>query len=383
MKTINIFFTIVLLAMMGCKGHRQSDTFITIDVTASYPPKELILQDFMDVEYIPLETTIEFLCEGKVQAIGKDLIILTSRMNRGDILIFDRNGKGIRKINRMGRGGEEYTQVIAITLDEENGELFVNNGMRTISVYDLFGKFKRSFVPREGFNYGVIYNYDNENLICNNGTLYAGSAPTDYPSFVIVSKQDGSTIHDIYIPFKQKKLTTMPITDADGNFRGVAMLDELPIIPFHDNWILSEPSSDTVFRLSPDFSMTPFIIRSPSIQSMNPEVFLFPSILTDRYYFMRTDLKDLNHRKTKGIMYDTQEKTVFEYAVYNDDFSTKKWVGMFNTTINSEIAFWQAIGADILVEAYTKGQLKGKLKEIASELEEDSNPIIMLVKYKK
>jgi hypothetical protein len=36
-----------------------------------------------------------------------------------------------------------------------------------------------------------------------------------------------------------------------------------------------------------------------------------------------------------------------------------------------------------LVEAYEKGGLKGKLKEIAAELNEESNPVIMLAKYKK
>ncbi|MDR1201299.1 MAG: hypothetical protein LBL58_06680 [Tannerellaceae bacterium] len=36
-----------------------------------------------------------------------------------------------------------------------------------------------------------------------------------------------------------------------------------------------------------------------------------------------------------------------------------------------------------LVEAYGKGQLKGKLKEIAATLDEESNPVIMLIKHKK
>ena len=36
-----------------------------------------------------------------------------------------------------------------------------------------------------------------------------------------------------------------------------------------------------------------------------------------------------------------------------------------------------------LVEAYEKGQLKGKLKEIAANLDEESNPVVMLLKKKK
>ena len=44
--------------MAGCGGdHSSTDGLITVDVNDSYSTKkELVLQDFMDVEYIPLET---------------------------------------------------------------------------------------------------------------------------------------------------------------------------------------------------------------------------------------------------------------------------------------------------------------------------------------
>ena len=47
-----------------------------------------------------------------------------------------------------------------------------------------------------------------------------------------------------------------------------------------------------------------------------------------------------------------------------------------------EIAFCQKLEALDLVEAYEKGELKGRLKEIAATLNEDSNPVIMLMKNK-
>ena len=59
MKTLIFIETILLLVMTSCGSDNAStDGFITVDVTkSSYSPKkELILQDFMDVEYIPLET---------------------------------------------------------------------------------------------------------------------------------------------------------------------------------------------------------------------------------------------------------------------------------------------------------------------------------------
>lgn len=54
---------IILFVMAGCGGdHSSTDGLITVDVNDSYSTKkELVLQDFMDVEYIPLETNDEFI----------------------------------------------------------------------------------------------------------------------------------------------------------------------------------------------------------------------------------------------------------------------------------------------------------------------------------
>jgi len=52
--------------------------------------------------------------------------------------------------------------------------------------------------------------------------------------------------------------------------------------------------------------------------------------------------------------------------------------------VSHEIESWQSIDAHQLVESLEKGELKdGKLKEIATKLDEDSNPVIMLVKHRK
>ena len=109
MKQINGFLAAILLVVfVGCGGNKQSnDDLIIVDVSKNYPKKELILQNFMDVEYIVLETTDEFLTQGLVRDVGKECLLVTNRNNDGDILIFDRKtGKGLRKINRQGQGGK-------------------------------------------------------------------------------------------------------------------------------------------------------------------------------------------------------------------------------------------------------------------------------------
>ena len=116
--------------MVGCgtSSTQEKEDLIVVDVSKDYPKKELILQDLFDVEYIPLETTDEFVTLGWLQAIGKDVMIVRNMVAAdGNIFIYDRKGKAVRKINRRGQGNEEYYATNGIYLDDEKGEMFVGN----------------------------------------------------------------------------------------------------------------------------------------------------------------------------------------------------------------------------------------------------------------
>ena len=388
MKTLIFIETILLLVMTSCGSDNTStDGFITVDVTkSSYSPKkELVLQDFMDVEYIPLETNDEFVNQGYVNAIGEKYIIVTNYREDGDIFVYDRNGKAIRKINRKGQGGEEYISCLKIILDEENEELFINDFLaRKIKVYDLEGNFKRSFKQKQEGDtqfYGEIFNYDKDNLICYD------ECNADIP-FLLVSKQDGSITREIITPFKEKKLF-IQLLRYEGGTRTAGPGPYSRITPFKGNWILLEPSSDTIYTLMPDCSLRPFIAKTPPVHTLDPEFYLILKLVSDRYYFMESIKNVYDFRKEEGFpktyfVYDTQEKDFFSYIIYNGDYSYKKelYMVMF-TPINTKGELWATIDAFELCRDYEKGKLKGKLKDIAAKLGEDDNRVIMLVKPKK
>ena len=388
MKTLIFIETILLLVMTSCGSDNAStDGFITVDVTkSSYSPKkELVLQDFMDVEYIPLETNDEFINQGAVEAIGEKYIIVKNYGRDGDIFVYDRSGKAIRKINHKGQGGEEYMFCSGITLDEENNEILVDDHIiKKVLVYDLEGNFKRSFKQKQtggSHSYWNVYNYDKDNLICYD------ELNKDTP-FLIVSKQDGSITKEIKVPFKEKKLFFQILRQKEGTrAAGPGLYSR--IIPYNNNWILIEPSSDTIYTLMPDCSLRPFIAKTPPVHTMNPEFYLILRLISDRYYFMESVKNVYDFRKEEGFprtyfMYDTQEKDFFSYIIYNGDYSYKKelYMVMF-TPINTKDELWATIDAFELCRDYEKGKLKGKLKDIAAKLGEDDNRVIMLVKPKK
>ena len=98
MKWIITIPAILLFALAGCGKDKQStDELIIVDVTKNYPEKELILQDFMDVEYIPLETNDEFVTQGKVIAIGAEVILITNWANDGNLFVFDRKTGSLKE----------------------------------------------------------------------------------------------------------------------------------------------------------------------------------------------------------------------------------------------------------------------------------------------
>ncbi len=243
-------------------------------------------------------------------------------------------------INHKGQGGEEYVSTLQIRLDEDN-----------LICYDEFNK---------------------------------------EVSFVIVSKQDGSITKEIKTPFKERlylkqqridKENDMIYTISPGYYR--------TIIPFKEKWLLLDHSTDTIYSLLPDYSIHPSIVRTPPILSMNPGVFLMLRQLSDHYYFFETIKNVYDFNSEKGfpktfVMYDREEKAFFNYAVYNGDYSIKKEIYMnWLRPVNHELESWQPFEAYQLIESYEKGELKGELKNIASTLKEDSNPVIMLIKHKK
>ena len=390
MKRANTILVIILsfVVVAESRGQRQvrNDDVIKVDVTKSYSPKkEFFLQDIATLEYVVLETNDDFVNQGVVIDIGKEYILVKNRINDGDIFVYDRTGKALRKINRRGEGSEEYLYMNQITLDEDSKEIFVYDSYKKkFFVYDLYGNFKRSFNQNKKevstICYSDMYNYDRDNLICYDFF--------EEKEFVLISKQDGSITKNIKIPFKEKK--SLMARNIDGENVDIMFPIYSKIIPFNGSWLLLEISSDTVFTFLPDYSLRPLIVRTPSVQSMNPEVMLVLRFISDRYYFMETmenkyDFKRRRGFNSKFLMYDKQEKVFLGYTIYDSEYSIHKEVYLNSfQSVNHEIEYLQTIEASELVENYKNGQLKeGKLKEIAAKLDEEDNPVIMLVKHKK
>lgn len=394
---MNWIWILVALFLFGCGNGKQkeSDGLITVDVSKSYPKKELTLQDLFDIEYVPLETTDEMLTEGHIQYISDNYMIFKnlSRM-AGEIFIFDRQGKAVRKINRLGQSGEEYLNILGIDYDEQADELFVNSHYSDkVFVYDSEGNYKRSFDYLDGTLYDPIKILDEERLIAYDDYFEYDKVPEKRDCYLILSREDGRLLEKIHIPYEEKKSLIIMRRDLNGKLTGNWGIRNTLMPPYQDGWLLIEPSADTIYTYSASRGLMPLIVRTPPVNEMDPEVFLFPTIFTDRYVFMQAVERSFNFGVDKDVprtnlIYDKTEQTAYEGEVINRDFEgtpVNLWfahrvIMEFN---GGEIAFATRLEAPDLVEAYNDGKLRGPLKEIASGLDEEDNPVIMIAKYKK
>lgn len=106
---------------------------------------------------------------------------------------------------------------------------------------------------------------------------------------------------------------------------------------------MTETSADTLYNYAPDGTLSPFIVRTPSAHTMEPEVFLYMGIHTDRYYFMQTVKNVFNFDKGNGfytdeLVYDKQEKAFFQVSVCNGDYAEKRTVAI-TAAATSELQF--------------------------------------------
>ena len=170
MNTKYYIFTLIALCLFSCGGKSHQDNKIeTISINGNIR-QTLNLSSFADtIEFIPLETNDENLI-GDVERIiyrnGKYYIRTTQGMLHGKLSVFDKTGKYLWGLNRIGNGPGEYPELkeFAIT---ENGNITAASYRKIIN-YDSTGVFlsenKTDFL---GFEFVYIGNDNYIVLDCN------------------------------------------------------------------------------------------------------------------------------------------------------------------------------------------------------------------------
>ena len=129
------------------------------------------------------------------------------------------------------------------------------------------------------------------------------------------------------------------------------------------------------------------MVRIPSLNSMDGEQFLLNlEGTTNRYGFFRRTKKDIKgkaaqHKQER--IYGYQTKETFLPIFKNQDYPSMKLDAHALIHCQGEDnCLFMKLEAFELIEALENGELNGELKSIAERLQEDDNPVLMVVKLK-
>ena len=377
--TITLLLASMLLSCGGGKGEAQkqkvSDGLWTFDVTKEYPTKEIYIQDIADVDYIPLETNDSILWRGREVLYLDDDYIVGANRNNG-VYFHDGKGKALNMFNKMGQGPKEYLDMYKVQYDKKSDEIYIND-MFKYYVYDKEGNFKRSFQGIEDKWYSRIEQF----FILNEDELIQYNYNNNH--YTRVSRLTGEHLGDIKLGVADSTTTL--------HFRKNNMIFNTIVSHFtkdKEGYIITSFSADTTYLLTSNLQLKPIGVRIPPVSSQDVPVFLLPVKNTPRYYFMST-IKKEDSFPTKAYMMDKKTNQIYylkDYFKNKDYIGLKVHLDMFGPAVLANLpnnVCVQSLNITKLCEAYEEGKLSGKLKDIAANLKEDDNPVLMIIKFRE
>lgn len=153
----NIVTVIILFINIGCQApqnkvstgeHIISDsTLIQINVDPGGEESYAFDSLIDDISYIKLETNSDCLI-GNVHQIlcSKDYIFIMDVFVANAVYCFDKQGRFIRRIGKIGQGPGEYTQIFKMCLTNDQKQIVLYDWKR-LHYYDLNGKHIKDITP--------------------------------------------------------------------------------------------------------------------------------------------------------------------------------------------------------------------------------------------
>ena len=382
------FLASFCILILGCEKKISSD-LIVFDVNMNVPVKTLNIEDIADIDYLVLDISDDDYLYRYYYAMTDSFIIC--KESNGFLFFSRTTGKPVSKVNRYGQGPGEYSSnVIVSEYSEINNEFFILTDVGEISVYLRDGTFKRKFAVGElptSFFIRYMYDFDENHLLIYGHTLGEKNKKVmQDSSFMLVSKQDGFA-NVITIPVEEM-ISTFFWFDKELSGYG-AVADTYYAIRNGNDFLLTDYSSDTVYRFTPDRQLIPVLVRQPSIQKMESKIFLHSWLETEKYLFFSTQLIEIDWIASKwpdhkGFLMEKKSGRFFRTNVQMRDYRGKELI--INPSIVHKVSAHQTgiIVLDVseLQEANKENKLSGKLKEVTESLSKDDERVFMILKFK-
>lgn len=363
------------MGLCSCTSHQNP---YRIDLTDVADCRETATSGelFSSVTYTPLEVTPDCLIgSGSLLAVDESNILVWA--NGNNIYRFDRNGKFLHAIGRVGNGYGEHGMLSSANYDRREKVLYLGTPGNIIYKYAIDGTFLGNFkvsVPH-GMIQTVRFN-EQLGLVCE----IRDYTPKGLKVSLAVVSGEGElkALHTVYEDDRQVEVSLLTTGMLRNCEKGVLFM-----LPYDDRLFLLNASglSDSLElyrgKYSPDRELAEDSRRSGELFS---EKYTIPNIVvTKRHLFVSID----NRYNQYDVLVDRNTNKVSHTWRYQD-YDETRHIHLDGFT---HVTFWPWVATDdggvadlIPIENFNEDDFK-RLQEVASNqflLGKDSNPVVVV-----
>ncbi len=388
------------------KQNVKTEEALTNEILEIDPRKfednELTLSDFSsEIKYIPLSDKFR-MGNTKALKLTQKAIYLVSDPSSGgegngqeELFRFDKNGKDPVQIGKIGKGPNEYLTSQFYTVDEPGNRIYISGRLNTVLVFDTLGNYVRQFKFQNKEQRFARFELLGKNRL-----------------FVPDSKQGANSLHlwsvvdTVGNIVSSKNNTTRPfgtrLGPRSGTFR------------FSDKIFYWVDYCDTIFEISPDLTYRASCIITPGEHKLIHQNLLISIDLPEKllefyspHYFMETNKYVISrynyNRKFAYVFIDkhTRRSKVCYFVWQKDNkngipnnldggmsFSPEEYFTDGKSEYLAGIIQPFQIKAHIATDEFKNftalyPEKKKELEQLANSLNENDNPVLMLVKLKE
>ncbi len=391
MKPLQIIL-IISLFVISCQNGNNKDInrLKTFDLKELPNITSVKLSDlgFVDIEYVPLETTpksaISYIQNIK---FGNGFFLVK---NFNEIYEFQNDGSFITKTGTEGRGPHEYINAHDIDIDNKNQTIYLVSGwQKKFNVYSEQGGFLRTFhCPQNTTNFNIT----KDGILCYNSNIMAN---VDI-SYNLIDTL-GRTIKDFSNKYPWARVQTSLLADENLFYQ------------FDNRLYKKEIYSDTVYSFV-DKEFKPHLVIEQGDKLLTPEARskYSPEYLSE-YYIIQTNLFEFGDYIYYEFSYDFKiggqnfyrgfigsKKNNSQVLIDADkglinDLDSGPNIKLKTIKDSNTLIFWiEALELKNLVisENFKNStpkypEKKKELEKLANSLKETDNPVLMIIRLKK
>lgn len=359
----------------------------------------------MDIRYIPIQTDTAALLgdlNHSLSFIGDHYMAFIETITK-KCKLFDKKGNYIDDIGTQGRGKGEYLYPDGLIIDETRKEVVIKEQNKLIIYNILDGAFRKE-VSLDSFA-GKYYKLTGISLLEKEKYAIGRIARTTARSSWGVINRQGEILYMYEEPetADTQLKTSLAYRTKSNQLAAIQLISSAELYYYDNHLYLLSPGNDTIFRFNDQYEKQPVYVKSFGKYKMQLDYDLeaLKNIMLIRgaslressnALFFQLDLfsKSFDYTKPKSLnnyMFLDKETGVLSGVNYNSQFDM---TGLLND-LDGGFPFWPSIiSGDKMYQVVSAFKFiklseycnSPRLKEIASTLTEDSNPVLIQVTQK-